>query len=413
MLDSIMQLAPPREIVEDRIRSIASETLRLTGGRASTGQAPKGEMKPYGRVIGIEHYDLSDPIAAAKRDILWSLLEPELNIVQPVVESVARRDNLSGFMKEIVADRLREILEQKVMADPPQGLDLERIVNEGVSAVAWAKAVVEKSAHPTTVNRLKYGAHKGAIPLTKETEPLLPPTFIPESMEFDSLVDDITGDVKYQRTRTRVKVAADTLRSAYQLPVLETSPSVAVRERIIAALEGDMQLAHIALQYRIEIGDSIVDGAAVDESLIQVPFEAVFAWMWYSQLQAQRLFELDPLVAHIVLLDALSPDPRPGREHIRKVKSILRLASSKPGWLAAIFPAYEAFLDSRYELENERSSAGPRTAVAADVYDETMRKVVAFPGNPLRVASVSELDAKMYRLTNGDETPTEHSAHSM
>ncbi len=402
MLDSIMQLAPSREIAEDRIRSIASETLRNTDGRVSTGQSPKGDMRTYGRVIGIEHYDLSDPVAAAKRDILWTLLGPELNIVEPVVASVARRDNLSGFMKEVLHDRLREILEQKVMADPPQGLDLDRIVNGGASAVAWAKAVVEKSAHPTTVNRLRYGAHKGAIPITKETEPLLPPTFIPESMEFDALVDDITGDVKYQRTRTRIKVAADTLRSAYQLPILETSPSVAIRQRIIAALEADMQLAHIALQYRIEIGDAIADGDDVDRSLIQVPFEAVFAWMWYSQLQAQRLFELDPLVAHIVLLDALSPDPRPGREHIRKVKSILRLASSKPGWLSTIFPAYEAFLDSRYELENERSSASPREAICADTYEEAMRKVIAFPGNPLRVASVSELDAKMYHLTNGE-----------
>lgn len=399
-----MQLAPSREIAEDRIRSIASETLRLTGGRASTGQAPKGEMRAYGRVIGIEHYDLSDPVAAAKRDILWTLLSPQLDIVEPVVASVTLRDNLSGFMRDIVRDRLREILEQKVMADPPQGLDLDRVVNEGTSPVAWAKSVLEKSAHPTTINRLKYGAHKGSIPIIKETEPLLPPTYIPESIEFDALVDDITGDVKYQRTRTRIKVAADTLRSAYQLPILETSPSVATRERIIAALEGDMQLAHIALQYRIEIGDTIVDGGSINESLIQVPFEAVFAWMWYSQLQAQRLFELDPLVAHIILLDALSPDPRPGREHIRKVKSILRLASSKSGWLSTIFPAYEAFLDSRYELENERSSAGPRDAVAAEVYEETMRKVVAFPGNPLRVASVSELDAKMYRLTNGDDS---------
>jgi hypothetical protein len=404
MLDSIMQLAPPREIAEDQIRSIASETLRKTKGRTSTGQAPKGEMRAYGRVIGVEHYDLSDPLAEAKRDILWVLLGPRLDIVEPVVATVARRDNLSGYMQDILRDRLREILEQKVMADPPQGLDLDRVVNEGTSAVAWAKAVLEKSAHPTTVNRLKYGAHKGAIPITKETEPLLPPTFIPENMEFDALVDDITGDVKYQRPRTRIKVAADTLREAYQLPILETSPSIEIRERIISALEKDMQLAHIALQYRIEIGDTIVDGADIDESLIQVPFEAVFAWMWYSQFQAQRLFELDPLVAHIVLLDALSPDPRPGREHIRKVKSILRLASSKPGWLGTIFPAYEAFLDSRYELENERSSAGPREAVEADVYEEAMRKVIAFPGNPLRVGTMGELDAKLYRLTNGDDS---------
>lgn len=400
-----MQLAPSREIAEDQIRSIASETLRLTDGRASTGQAPKGEMRAYGRVIGIEHYDLSDPVAAAKRDILWTLLDPQLDIVEPIVATVTMRDNLSGYMRDILRDRLREILEQKVMADPPQGLDLERVVHEGTSPVAWAKTVLEKSAHPTTVNRLKYGAHKGAIPLTKETEPLLPPTYIPENMEFDVLVDDIAGEIKYQRSRTRIKVAADTLRSAYQLPLLETPPSVAVRERIIAALQSDMQMAHIALQYRIEIGDAIASGEAIDESLIQVPFETVFAWMWYSQLQAKRLFELDPLVAHIIFLDALSPDPRPGREHIRKVKGILRLASSKPGWLGTIFPAYEAFLDTRYELENERSSAAPREAIAAHTYEEAMRKVVAFPGNPLRVASVSELDAKLYRLTNGSDSP--------
>lgn len=398
-----MQLAPPRELAEDRIRSIASETLRATKGRNSSGQSPKGDMRAYGRVIGIEHYDLSDPVAEAKRNILWLLLDPALDILDPLVAAVVRRDNLSGVMRDILRDRLVEILEQKVMADPPSGLDLA-LIEEGASPVAWAKTMLERSAHPTTVNRLKYGAHRGSIPITKETEPLLPPTHIPESMEFDALVDDITGDVKYQRTRTRVKVAADTLREAYQLPVLETPPSPETRNRIISALERDMQLAHIALQYRIELGENIMDGADLDKTLIQVPHEIVYAWMWYSQLQAARLFDLDPLVAHIVLMDALSPDPRPGREHVRKVKSVLRLASSKPGWLGAIYKAYDAFLDSRYELENERSAntAISRDAIGYEVYQEAMQAIVLFPGNPLRVGSVTELDAKMYKLTNGD-----------
>lgn len=361
-------------------------------------------MRAYGRVIGIEHYDLSDPVAAAKRDILWLLLDPELDILDPLVAAVTRRDNLSGYMKDILRDRLVEILEQKVMADPPSGLDLA-LIEEGASPVAWAKTMLERSAHPTTVNRLRYGAHRGAIPITKETEPLLPPTYLPESMEFDTLVDDITGDVKYQRERTRIKVAADTLRSAYQLPVLETPPSAEARNRIIAALKNDMQLAHIALQYRIELGQSISEGGDLDSALVQVPHEIVYAWMWYSQFQASRLFDLDPLVAHIILTDALSPDPRPGRGHIRKVKGILRLASSKPGWLGAIYKAYDAFLDSRFELENERSAntAIGRTAIPHEEYEEAMRAIVMFPGNPLHVGSVVELDAKLYRLTNGDD----------
>lgn len=385
-----------RSSVEANILRIASDALEKTGGRNMSGQAPKGEMKAHGRVIEIGDFDLSDPLLEAKRDIFWLLMTPDLDIIGPVVSSVAHRDNLSGYMRDVLADRLAEILEQKTMTDPPKGLDLQRIV-DGASAVAWAKTMVENSAHPTTVSRLRYATARNSIPIMEETEALLPPTTIPESMEFDSLVDDIVGDIKYQRERARLKTAADAIRTSYQLPPLETSPSLANRETLLQELASDMRLAHLALQYRIELGDSLND-EVLHDALLQVPPAAVLAWSWYEMPQAERVFDLDPLVAHIILTDALSLDPRPGRNDIRKVKSMLRLASSKPGWLATIFPAFDAFLDSRYEAENERSSAGPRTVVDETAYREAMTKVVLFPGNPMGVGSVPELDGKMYRL---------------
>lgn len=385
-----------RTSVEANILRIASDALEKTGGRNVSGQSPKGQMKAHGRVVEIGDFDLSDPLLEAKRDIFWLLMTPELDIIGPVVSSVAHRDNLSGYMRDVLADRLAEILEQKTMTDPPKGLDLQRIV-DGASAVAWAKTMVENSAHPTTVSRLRYATARNSIPIMEETEALLPPTTIPESMEFDSLVDDIVGDIKYQRERARLKTAADAIRTSYQLPPLETSPSPANREELLEELASDMRLAHLALQYRIELGDSLSDDV-LNDALLQVPPAAVLAWSWYEMPQAERVFDLDPLVAHIILTDALSLDPRPGRNDIRKVKSMLRLASSRAGWLAAIFPAFDAFLDSRYEAENERSSAGPRVIADETAYREAMTKVVLFPGNPMGVASVPELDGKMYRL---------------
>lgn len=393
-----MQQTLTRSDVEARIFRIASDALEKTDGRNESGQSPKGEMKAHGRVIEIGDFDLSDPLLEAKRDIFWLLMTPELDIIGPVVASVSLRDNLSGYMRDVLRDRLSEILEHKTMSDPPKGLDLQRIV-DGASPVAWAKTMVENSAHPTTVSRLKYATLRNAIPITEETEVLLPTTAIPESMEFEMLVDDIAGDVKYQRERSRLKIAADAIRKAYQLPLLETSPSMADRTTLLDELAADMRLAHIALQYRIELGDSLTV-EALDDTLLQVPPAAVLAWSWYELPQAERIFDLDPLVAHIILSDALSLDPRPGRNDIRRVKSMLRLASSKPGWLAAIFPAFDAFLDSRYEPENERSSAGPRIMASETEYREAMLKVVLFQGNPMNVSSVPELDGKMYRLVS-------------
>lgn len=393
-----MQQTLTRSDVEARILRIASDALDKTNGRNESGQSPKGQMKAHGRVIEIGDYDLSDPLLEAKRDIFWLLMTPELDIIGPVVASVAHRDNLSGYMRDVLADRLAEILEQKTMSDPPKGLDLQRVV-DGASPVAWAKTMVENSAHPTTVSRLKYATLRNALPITEETEVLLPTTSIPESMEFEMLVDDIAGDVKYQRERTRLKTAADAIRRVYQLPLLETSPSMPGREALLEKLAADMRIAHIALQYRIELGD-MLDDDALNDALLQVPPAAVLAWSWYELPQAERVFDLDPLVAHIILSDALSLDPRPGRNDIRRVKSMLRLASSKPGWLAAIYPAFDAFLDSRYEPENERSSAGPRVLAGDAEYREAMSKVVLFPGNPMNVASVAELDGKLYHLVS-------------
>jgi len=390
---SLLEHATPvaADTADDRIRSIAAAALAETGGRKSSGQTPKGAQKAYGRVISMEDYDDSDAVVMAKKQILWILLDPELDICRTVANYVSNRENLSPYMRDILHDRLLEILEQKTMQDPPSGFDLEMAAT--TKPVAWAKSVLEKSSHATTINRLRYAAHKTiTVPFDRDYEEI-PPVFIPESMEFDVLVDDIIGDVKYQRQRSRIKTAATTLREAYQLPLLTTPASPDVRSRLIEALEKDTSLAHIALEYRVEAarGD-------IDDLLVQVPREAVFAWMWYSEQQAARLLTLDPLVAHIVLLDALTPDPRPGREHVRKVKSILRMASGRRGWMSTVYDAYDAFLDSRFELQHERS-ATEKLVSRADEFVGLASALVTFPGNPLNVFSVSELDAKLYRLT--------------
>lgn len=398
LLSETSVTAVPAASADERIRVIAARALAETGGRKMSGQNPKGVQKAYGRVISMEDFDDSDPVIRAKKEILWILLEPELNICQTVTNYIGARENLSLYMKDILHDRLLEILEQKTMQDPPSGFDLEMAAT--TKPVAWAKSMLERSSHSTTINRLRFAAHRAiTVPFDRDYEEI-PPVFLPENMEFDVLVDDIVGDLKYQRQRSRVKIAATTLREAYHLPELTTPASPDVRTRLIAELEKDTRLAHIALEYRIAAAHGDVD------ELLQVPREAVFAWMWYSEAQAKRLLALDPLVAHIVFLDALVPDPRPGRDHIRKVKSILRLASGRRGWMSAVYDAYDAFLDSRFELQHERSPAEKDTS-RADEFVDLANAVAQFPGNPLAVFSVAELDAKFFRLTVETQPPAE------
>ena len=414
------------------IREIASAALDASGGRTSHDYTTGTEKPESGTgVIGVsakqirDHLD-DDPIAQAKLKILWLLLHPDLNLVGRTARS---NPAVSDYMHERLRVRLEEILEQKVLQNPPTGLDLEMLVHETpkrtkagtpvtdgsgdpvmrkvADPVGWARQLLFGSLAVTTLRVFKNekaqltgfadadtgtDGHTSTPVYRRVLEVELPfsaeDQYLIESEEADRIDEDPESalerwreDSEGKRGIERSKVAALTVIAAFGLREAAAPAANADRRALLADIVADRSLPLESLRaFRsLSLGNPTPDQLVVSDGMLAL-------WRDYSPEQTARLLEMDDRVPGILAEAALALPSRPGRDSLRKTRNTLRLASNRTGWHDVVRRALDSWTADHFSARSDfdyRSDADPVAveALASD-WADAAGAVLAWPGHP-------------------------------
>lgn len=98
--------------------------------------------------LSLDHVrDCTDPVVEAKRQIVWLLLDPSLDLVEYTIRTTTMWQGLmqsSNKLRTALAIRLAEVVEQKVLENPGGGLDLKDLV-EGTNVVGYMVKTLDGS----------------------------------------------------------------------------------------------------------------------------------------------------------------------------------------------------------------------------------------------------------------------------
>ena len=427
------------------IRGIAREALEASGGRTTYEYELGKEKSESGTgVIGISAQQIrdrfaDDPIAQAKLQILWLLLHPDLNIVGRTAKS---NPAVSDYMHERVRVRLEEILEQKVLQNPPTGLDLEMLVNEtpqrtkagtpiteadgtpvmrsAADPVGWARQLLFGSLAVTTRRVFKneqaqltnfadasteIDGYMSTPVYRRVLEVELPfsaeDQFLIESEERDRIDEDPEAALASWREASegkrgieRSRVAAQTVISTFGLCEV-TAPAANVDRRSMSALiatEPALPLESLRAFQALSLGNPTPDQLGVSDGLLAL-------WRDYTPEQAERLLDMDDRVPGILVEAALALPARPGRDSLRQLRNTVRLASNRPGWHDVAQRALDSWVADRFTAVSDfdyRSQIDTRANEAlASSWAAAARAVLAWPGRPVgsKAETAGDVDA--------------------
>ena len=419
------------------IRKIARGALEASGGRSTYDYTLGTEKSESGTgVIGVSAQQIrdhfaNDPIAQAKLQILWLLLHPDLNLVGKTAKS---NPAVSDYMHERVRVRLEEILEQKVLQNPPTGLDIEMLVHEtpkrtkagtpiteadgtpvmrsAADPVGWARQLLFGSLAVTTRRVFKneraqltgfadayteLDGHTSTPVYRRVLEVELPfsaeDQFLIESEELDRMDEDPEAalerwreDSEGKRGIERSKVAAQTVITTFGLRAVSAPAANADRRALLTALAEDEALPLESLRafQALSLGNPTPDQLVVSDEMLAL-------WRDYTPEQAARLLDMDDRVPGILVEAALALPARPGRDSLRKLRNTLRLASNRAGWRDVVQRALDSWAADRFTAVSDfdyRSSVNPAVNEAlADDWAAAARAVLVWPGHPAGAAA--------------------------
>ncbi|PPG15004.1 hypothetical protein [Rathayibacter rathayi] len=452
------------------IRGIAAAALEATGGRTSYDYVHGSERSQNGTGVILVSLDtirdqgvLSDPIATAKAQILWLLLDPELGLVRQAAE---RNGRVAKYRQEMIHNRLAEILEQKVLQNPSgfydassdNGLNLERLVRatpkftgggqpvlnadggqvmQGPSeAIAWARQVLAGSLAPTTQRIFRND--QADLNSMDETVDILARgetrngifshiVNLPDSAEdsyLGTLDEEFALVLEHERGRTtgevideweqhamgrrgveRLHADAKALHDIFVLPAL-CSPATGTETRALRAqVDADDTLARRAAQafHDLITGAPRWDQRDVDNDLLAL-------WDDYDTDTLERLLAMDAHVVDLLVRAALTLDKKPGRDRLRQPRLLIRAASGTPAWAPFATRLLDAYVAEHYEGFSDFDNRG-RTAEAIAAHEQRAaawpvlaREAMSWPGHPCgaAVTTVAGVAVWVRRIIDAD-----------
>lgn len=286
-----------------RIRDIAIAALAETGGRAtyswegngirvsylgdnadgsygeSTREYLRGERwaptspLPSSSGTGLLNLNLEhvrgceDPIVKAKVAIIWELLDPALDMADYVITNHRSGwSNITAEPRQILdalAQRLNEVLEQKVLENPGAGLDLH-LIAAGRPATGWVEKNLDAAVFNlmrrltgtkvTTTSWAAADSDEFEDGLHRVTEAAMPiasaeDTYIETSADAAALDAAVEFEraSKGMRHAARTRLAALTILEKFHLPFLHL-PATPERKAMAAALDEDPGIAVRSLE---------------------------------------------------------------------------------------------------------------------------------------------------------------------
>lgn len=176
--------------------------------------------------LALDHVkDCHDPIVEAKRQIVWLLLDPALDLVEYTIRTSTAWHGLMQTphkLRTALAIRLAEVVEQKVLENPGGGLNLQDLL-EGTNVVGYMVKTLD-----------------GSI--------------------FNLMKRIITNEAKH-RTVLDTPVDDD---DAYRRPIVELATEQLPASAESAAIDGDADARAIAIMEALHAEDEMISAAKAE-----------------------------------------------------------------------------------------------------------------------------------------------------
>lgn len=441
--------------VAAEIRTIATLALIESDGRASYTYTPI--ERPSATGIGyllvsaeilMEQGLAGDPVFETKKNVLWLLSHPGLDLVG----RAARKANVSGPVQDKVAVRLMELLERKVFQNPNgetaaddevsgAGLDLVRVthptpklnaagqpvldadgtplMNPVADAVGWARQFLASAVGPTVKRILRYDpslltsfnevesdasgseAPNGVLRMIVDLGPSAEDQHIDAADEQNHADRGETSLEALERWKlasdkkrgvARIRIDADALRDGLALPELCTLSTGSELRALSALVDSDPTLARRSLE---NCADGIYDEALVPDTNMNGALLGL--WDNYTAADSARLLDTETRVIKLLVRAALTMDEKPGAIICGAVRRLARTASSRPGWNALATRLVNAYVAEYFSGVNSanafnrdeaaRDAVEADRAAAAAGWPAAAAEALAWPGAPLATAT--------------------------
>jgi hypothetical protein len=313
--------------------------------------------------------------------------------------------NINTQQRADLAEKLQEVIERATHRETDGGLSLEKIVNDGSSASAWARGLA-KSAIKSSLREIRRDTtvrfvnidptdgndvertrgyaesmfHTASTGISADLDEMSQE----DEDNLDVIFDEFTEAAAGLRPAGRLRLSAAALIKQYNVPELIRPADSFDREWVRLEVEEDETLAlrSVMSMYRLVAEKQTPDDRLIDERLMSL-------WDDYSAEDLAK-FESYPKVAHQLVLASVSPLPRPSRDIIALALRTIRMADDGDdwktltrqlldSWLAIEVEATSAF-DTKGTKDTERAEA---RLAAAFAWPELARAMAARPGAPL------------------------------
>ena len=214
--------------------------------------------------------------------------------------------------------------------------------------------------------------------------------------------ENLTG---FARGSMRDRATAAALREVLRLPTLCVPESATDRAEILQMVQADESLARRSL---VQMASMVCAEPPSRPTPGEAPVGELLLSLWddYSADDLESLMVRPAQAAHAIVVDALTPMPKPSREAVRALTRAVRGSCDARDWvmtqeglvvafLATCTEAVSKFDDTNDEDAKARKEAAAREA--ASRWPALAARVAAFPGAPLG-ASVEQVGCRMSEL---------------
>ena len=338
-----------------------------------------------------------------------------------VCESVAfSRPGLSTQQQHDLAENLLSTLADRVM-DPESSFDLARIAHGslcgwarmlGMKVSIWDRAVRPRGVDAITVrvdpiarartadgcgaalqSSLDYGtaayhAAQAFGGLSPEDEVL---SEWGDSEQMSNALDRASSLTGFAREPIRDRAGAAALREVFRLPALCVPDRPAERATILALVIADETLARRAL---VQMAAMVCAEPPSLPPRGEAPVGELLLSLWddFDPDHLESLMVRPAKAAHMIVVDALTPMPKPSRETVRALTRAVRSASITKDWAMAqdgLVAAYLATCTEAVSRFDDTNDAGAKTRKqgiadeAAARWPGLAARAAAFAGAPL------------------------------
>lgn len=214
--------------------------------------------------------------------------------------------------------------------------------------------------------------------------------------------ENLTG---FARGSMREHATAAALREVLRLPALCVPDSAADRAGILEMVHADETLARRAL---VQMAAMVCAEPPSLPTPGEAPVGELLLSLWddYSADDLESLMVRPARAAHAIVVDALTPMPKPSREAVRALTRAVRGSSDAKDWVGTQDGLVVAFLAtcteavSKFDDTNDADAKARKEAAARDAasrWPVLAARVAAFPGAPLG-STVEQVGCRMREL---------------